>query len=132
MPFMHERSVVLRDLDAFGHVNNAVYLTYVENARVAFLSEVAGLRTIEQIGNVMASATLDYRRPIGWGDLVSITVTVARVGGKSFELAYELTTPRSGTVASVRTVQVAVDGSRAAVSLPPDIRRALEQAEAGG
>ena len=59
-------------------------------------------------------------------------MTVARVGGKSFELAYELTTPRSGTVASVRMVQVAVDGSRAAVSLPPDIRRALEQAEAGG
>lgn len=64
MPFMHERPVMLRDLDAFGYVNNAVYLTYVENARVGFLSEVAGLRTIEQIGNVMASATLDYRRPL--------------------------------------------------------------------
>jgi acyl-CoA thioester hydrolase len=127
MPFTHEQPVVLRDRDAFGHVNNAVYLTYVENARVAFLAEVAGLHTVEQIGNVMASAKLDYLRPIAWSD----TVSVARVGGKSFELSYELRTPRSGTVATVRTVQVAVDASGAAVPIPASVRRALEEAASG-
>src|SRR5699024_8966001 len=55
-----------RDLDAFNHVNNATYLTYLEQARLAWLKNVPGTWFDEHAMPVMAASHLNYRRPIGW------------------------------------------------------------------
>ncbi len=120
-----EQEVVLRDLDGFGHVNNAVFLTYVENARVAYLREVLGVHTLEQVKNVMASVKLDYLAQVSFGDRLEIGVRVDRIGTKSFQMAYRMRREDGVVVAEATSVQVMVDGDRA-IEVPADWRRAIE------
>jgi acyl-CoA thioester hydrolase len=122
-----EQEVVLRDLDGFGHVNNAVFLTYVENARVAYLREVLGVRTLEQIRNVMASVKIDYLAQVSFGDRLEIGVRVDRIGTKSFQMAYRMRRGDGVLVAEATSVQVTVDADGdGAVEVPAEWRRAIE------
>jgi acyl-CoA thioester hydrolase len=102
--FVHRETVRFRDVDAMGHVNNAVYLTYIEDARIAFLRPI-GADVPEMI---LARAEIDFRAPLAEGDEVQIGVRPLRVGTKSFELAYEL---RVGDrlAAEAKTVIVSYD-----------------------
>ena len=65
-PYQYELDVVFRDLDAMGHVNNAVYFTYLETARLRYLMDLLALPEIGAIPVIMAStlwgATGDWGR----------------------------------------------------------------------
>ena len=104
MPFVHQETVRFRDLDAMGHLNNAVYSTFLEQARLAFL-EPQGARVRSMI---LARLEIDFRSPVELGENVDISVKPARVGTKSFELEYLLTVG-GRTVAEAKTVLVAYD-----------------------
>jgi acyl-CoA thioester hydrolase len=92
-----------------------VYLTWIENARIEFLRALGAFDTpgTGEMTMILARAEVDFRAPLQFGDEVEITVRPARLGTKSFDLAYEL---RSGdrVVAEARTVLVAYDYARAA------------------
>lgn len=98
------------DLDAFGHVNNASYLTFAQEARSDFLwfsREVKGeAPMLSDI--VVARAEVDFIEPIYIGGIdVDVAISVERIGNASFELLYEIT--REGILYSrARTVQVAI------------------------
>ena len=87
-----------RDLDALGHVNNAVYLTYFELARLAYvravLDEDAPIdrRTLLPVDFqfILAEVTCHYRSPATLGDQLATTIWVAQVGRKSFVFAYRI------------------------------------------
>src|SRR5262245_56360901 len=102
--------VRFRDLDGMGHVNNAVYLTYLEVARAHYWralgeSEWPRLRTY-----VVARAEIDYRSPAGLGDDLVCHVRVASFGSRSFSMEYLLVDRRAGrTIAEARTVQAMYD-----------------------
>ena len=102
--FVHRETVRFRDVDAMGHVNNAVYLTYLEDARISFLRRI-GADVPEMI---LARAEIDFRAPLAEGDELEIGVRSARVGTKSFDLEYEL---RVGErlAAEAKTVIVSYD-----------------------
>ena len=102
--FVHSETVRFRDVDAMGHVNNAVYLTYLEDARISFLRRI-GADVPEMI---LARAEIDFRAPLAEGDELQIGVRPARVGTKSFDLEYEL---RVGDklAAEAKTVIVSYD-----------------------
>jgi acyl-CoA thioester hydrolase len=102
--FVHQETVRFRDLDALGHLNNAVYSTFLEQARLAYL-EPQGARVRSMI---LARLEIDFRSPVELGETVEISVTPSRVGSKSFDLDYVL---RVGdrTVAEAKTVLVAYD-----------------------
>jgi acyl-CoA thioester hydrolase len=104
VPFVHHETVRFRDLDAMGHLNNAVYATFLEQARMAYL-EPQGAKVRSMI---LARLEIDFRAPVELGETVSITVTPTRVGTKSFDLEYVLTVG-SRTVAEAKTVLVAYD-----------------------
>jgi acyl-CoA thioester hydrolase len=104
VPFVHQETVRFRDLDAMGHLNNAVYSTFLEQARLAFL-EPQGARVRSMI---LARLEIDFRSPVELGENVEISVTPARVGTKSFELEYVLAVG-GRTVAEAKTVLVAYD-----------------------
>jgi acyl-CoA thioester hydrolase len=87
-----------------GHLNNAVYATFLEQARMAYL-EPQGAKVRSMI---LARLEIDFRAPVELGETVSITVTPTRVGTKSFDLEYVLTVG-SRTVAEAKTVLVAYD-----------------------
>jgi acyl-CoA thioester hydrolase len=121
VPFVHTESVRFRDVDSLGHVNNAAYLTYLEQARIAFLAPLGA----DQTGMILARAEIDFRSQVGFGAEVEIEVRPLRVGAKSFDLGYTL---RVGdeVVAEAQTVLVAFDyASRRTVEVPERWRAAL-------
>jgi acyl-CoA thioester hydrolase len=106
--FVHRERVRFRDLDALGHVNNAVFLTYIESARVAFLLDLGAATTLEDMSIIVARIEIDFRAPVGFGEEVEIAVHASRFGDKSFDLDYEL---RVGgrVVAQAKSVLVGYD-----------------------
>ncbi|CAB4336995.1 unannotated protein [freshwater metagenome] len=109
---IHHASTHVRwdDLDAFGHINNAAYLTLMQEARADFTWYSRKLRGEKPIfaDMVVARAEVDYLEPIHQGGIiVDVAITVSRMGTSSFDLHYVVT--HDGVVrASGKTVQVAV------------------------
>jgi len=121
MPFVHTERVRFRDVDSMGHMNNAVYATFIEQARIAFLRP----RGADQSTMILARLEIDFREPIASGDEVAIEVRPAGVGTKSFALEY---TMRVGEriVAEAKSVLVAYDyGTARSIEVPRDLREAL-------
>lgn len=124
--FSRPQEVVLRDLDGFGHVNNAVFLTYVENARVSYLREVVGARYLEEIRNVMARVEIDFRAEVSYGEELESWVRTERIGGKSFNLHHRIVREDGELAAEARTVQVMYDmEERRGIEVPADWRAAI-------
>jgi acyl-CoA thioester hydrolase len=88
--FVHRQTVRFRDVDVMGHVNNAVYLTYMESARVAYLLHLGTAQGLADLGIIVARVEIDFRAPVSFGEEVEIGVRTSRFGTKSFDLEYEL------------------------------------------
>ncbi len=99
-----------RDLDAFGHVNNAVTLTLLELGRLKFFAEVVGESRVEDIRFILAEAVVRYRIPILLHEPVRLRMTVTDISRSSFRFLCELFDPRDGRVfTEAETVQVMYD-----------------------
>ena len=110
MPFSHPIEVRFRDLDVMGHVNNAVVVSFMEQARFQWWRAFLGGRKFQEEGFLIARTEVDYRRPILLGDDVRVELRCTRVGSSSFELAYRLTKGLGGELfAEAKTVQVMLD-----------------------
>jgi acyl-CoA thioester hydrolase len=121
----HVEQVRFRDLDPMGHVNNAVFLTYLEQARIAFFEELGVPIGLHDMNMIVARVEIDFRAPVRLGEEVEITVRATRFGTKSFDLAYELTV-EGEIAAEAKSVQVAYDyGRREPVPLPDEWREKL-------
>lgn len=118
------------DLDAQGHVNYAVYLTYLEEALNALWAIVAG-RVCRQLnasdlGYVSARAEIDYARPTSLGCNLEISVAVKNVGTKSFTTTYRIIERDSQEViATAQTIQVVTLKGPTSGAMPSDIHSAL-------
>ena len=123
--FVHRERVRFRDLDAMGHVNNAVFLTYIESARFAFLRHLGAATTLEDVSIIVARIEIDFRAPVGFGEEVEIAVGASRFGAKSFDLDYELRVD-GRVVAEARSVLVAYDYDKGeAIELPDEWKEKL-------
>ena len=87
--FEVEIDVRFRDLDAMGHVNNAVYATYLEQTRVEYIEDVIG-EPLMETGAVLADLHIDYERPIDWGETVTVAVRADDPGTSSIPMTYEI------------------------------------------
>jgi acyl-CoA thioester hydrolase len=90
--YIHHCPVRWGDLDAQGHVNNAAYVDYLQEARVHFLlgGPSAASRLLDS-GVLVVSHQVEYLRPIGFGDRpLAISVWVDRIGGSRFWIGYEV------------------------------------------
>lgn len=123
--------VRFRDLDAMGHVNNAVYLTYLEMGRLAYYRELMGLTHPKDFNFILAHVSIDFRSPVVLGETVYVGLSVTRVGRRSFEFTYELREGASGRlVAEATSVQVMYDYQRQTpIPVPDEFRRRLEAFE---
>jgi YbgC/YbaW family acyl-CoA thioester hydrolase len=98
------------DIDAMGHVNNALTLTLLEQGRMAFYAEVVGVRRVEEIDFVIAESSCRYRSPILLHDNVRLRLHVADVSRSAFRFRYLLFDPGDGRVfTEAETVQVTYD-----------------------
>jgi acyl-CoA thioester hydrolase len=121
-PFVHRETVRFRDLDAMAHVNNAVFLTYLEQARLAWFGG-ADVQPLQDV--ILARTEIDFRSPVRQGEVVEIGVRSSRIGTKSFELEYEL---QAGgrVVAEAKSVLVGYDYDQAeSTPIPERWRRRL-------
>jgi acyl-CoA thioester hydrolase len=123
--FVHREHVRFRDLDAMGHVNNAVFATYVEQARIEYLRSLGVLDGPLYMGMILARLELDFVAPAMPEGEIEIGVRAVRSGKKSFELEYELV-QQGRPVARATTVLVAYDYEQArSVPLPETWRDVL-------
>jgi acyl-CoA thioester hydrolase len=124
--FEHEIEVRFRDCDAFGHVNNAVYLTYLEQARFAHWQQVVGAPGISRTF-IVARVECDYRAQATAGDRLAVRLRVTAVGHSSFTFEYEIANVRTRElVANARSVQVMYDyAAGKPMPLPDDVRARL-------
>ena len=119
--------VRFRDTDAFGHVNNAVFATYVELARVRYLIDVLEPDApFDRLPLILARVALDFRSPILFGEAVVVETRVDRIGRTSFAMAHRMTAgAESRLAADVQSVLVVYDYDRARPMPVPDEWRRL-------
>jgi acyl-CoA thioester hydrolase len=120
--------VRFRDTDALGHVNNAVYLEYLEVARLAYLKKVLDVSETKDFGVILARAEIDYRSPAFHHETLVVGIRVSEMGGASMKMEYRVEEKKSGRlVAEARTVMVSYDYAEAKVKRwPDDIREKVE------
>jgi len=123
--YVYRDSVRFRDLDGMNHVNNAVFMTYMESARINyFISLGLGEKPLGDL--ILARAEIDFRSPIEFPEEIEVGVRVGRIGTKSFDLEQELRAD-GRLAAEGKFVLVAYDYSLAATrQLPEKWRERLE------
>ena len=131
--FSHRLEVRFRDCDAMGHTNNAVYLTYLEQARFAHWRSLWGFgnpQTPPELpGVILARVEVDYKRPSRYGDTLEIRLVVSEIGRSSFRYEYEIVDAQGRTVLTAKTVQVMYDyAANRPVPIPDSIRALLAPA----
>jgi acyl-CoA thioester hydrolase len=115
--FVHRERVRFRDCDAMGHVNNAVFSTYLEEARIGVLG---GLTPF-----ILARVEIDFRSQLRDGDEIEIGTRVSRIGTKSFDLEHQIRSD-GRVVAVARSVLVGYDyEAERSVELSGEIRERL-------
>ena len=130
MAYVHRLEVRFRDCDPLGHVNNAVYLTYLEQARFSHWRALWGFGTPQVApgmpGVILARVECDYKRQATYGDTLDVRLTVPELGRTSFKYEYEIVDVQGRTVLTAKTVQVMFDYvSQKPVPIPDDIRALL-------
>jgi len=120
-------SVRWRDLDAFNHVNNSKYLSYLEEARLRWMLGVPGQGLDDHVAPVVAAAHLNYRRPIEWPAEVDIELFVERLGNTSVSIGHRIVDAHDESVlyCDGNVVMVWIDrGTGRAAELPVAVREA--------
>lgn len=79
----------LRDTDALGHVNNAVYVNWFEEVRTSYVFARRGLKTMAEVDFILASTTIHFRSPVYMLETVDVRCAPVRIGRSSWDLAYE-------------------------------------------
>lgn len=129
-PFPYRLAVQasLRDTDGLGHVNNGVYLTWLEEVRTRYVYDRRGWTDLAQVDFILASAKIDFRSPVRLLEVVDLWCGPSRVGRSSWELIYEGRSRADGRlVVEASTVQVQFDYARhSSVPIPGAWRDILE------
>ena len=142
-PFSLPLEVAFRDLDALGHVNNAVFLSYFESARIGYWYSLAGVHgapevpfDLSRLGMIVVRAEVDFASPAFLGEPLLVGCRVGEIGHTSFSFEYRIVSRQeesessSRLVASGRTVQVAWDPvARTKVPVSEELRRRIEARE---
>lgn len=124
--FIVPHDVLFRDIDAFGHVNNAVFLTYFELARTRLWFELTGGSRATDIGFIVARAEIDFKRQVEM-ERIEIGVAVGKIGRTSFEFVYEIRKQGGQDVAATGSVTVVLFdwARRSKEELGDELRRKL-------
>ena len=84
------------DMDAMGHVNNAKYVSYLEEARVRWLVTVPGISLQDRIAPVVAATNVNYRAPIVWPNDIVVELFVERLGNSSVTIGHRIVGGKDG------------------------------------
>jgi len=121
------------EMDAYQHVNNVVYLRWVESGRLAYFGEAGILRHMQEtrIGPILHSTNCRFRIPLTYPDIVSVGTRVSDVGEDRFTMQTIIVSREHGRVAAEsESLVVMMDYARQAkASIPDVIRRRIGELE---
>jgi acyl-CoA thioester hydrolase len=132
--FFHPIAVRYGDLDPQGHVNNASFLTYFEQARIHYLINL-GLFDKKQsfldVGIILADAHVTFLATVLWGMDVRVAVRVTQLGNKSMTMEYQMSDAATNTVlATGSTVFVTFDyRAEKTIPIPENWREKISKFE---
>ena len=117
----------LRDTDALGHVNNAVYVNWLEEVRTSYVATRRGLKTTAEVDFILASMTIHFRAPVYMLETIDMRCAPVRIGRTSWDLEYEGRAREDGRlVVEAVSTQVQYDyTARAKVPIPEAWRTLL-------
>ena len=103
--------VRFRDIDAMGHVNNAVYFTYMEQARIDYMRAIGSMSdSLDETWFILAEELCQFKSPVPYGMPIVIQVRVSEMKDSSFVMEYRIVDRNTGCVMALgRTVNVAYD-----------------------
>ena len=128
---VHEILPRFRDTDAMGHINNAVYVTYLEVARQIYWARLDERSDYRRVPFILAHVTIDFRSEALVSEVLEAGIRLAWIGGRSFSFVYRIGEKTTGrTVVEASTVQVCYDyAAKRTIPMPEGLRRSLESFE---
>ena len=123
-----------RDTDAMGHINNAIYVTYLEVARQEYWRAFSREPDYRRVPFILAHVTIDFRSEALVHEVLTLAIRCGGIGTKSFTFEYEIREKTAGRlVVEASSVQVCYDYvQKRSVPVPDDLRRQLESFEGRG
>jgi len=116
------------DMDAFNHVNNARFLTFLEQARIEWFETIGEDWVTDSSGPVIASATLNFRRPIGYPSQIDVELFIEKLGTSSMVIGHRILAEDGSLHCDGNVVAVWIDRhSGRPTPLPGSVRRAAER-----
>jgi len=128
--FSTDIDVRFRDLDAMGHVNNAVFFTYFEEGRKNFSKNIFKVSDLSDFTFILAHIRCDYLKPIKFNDSITLQMWVKHIGNSSFSFGYKLIDAKNESLvyATGESVQVCYDYTAdSSMAVPDMMREALSQ-----
>lgn len=128
---VHEIRPRFRDTDAMGHVNNAVYVTYLEIARQVYWERAYHQSDYGRVPFILAHVTIDFRSEALVNETLEIGIRCEWIGAKSFAFVYRVWEKEQGrVVVEATTVQVCYDyAAKRSIAMPTSLRARLEEIE---
>jgi len=120
--------VRLTDLDILGHVNNAIYLTYFEIARMHYFAELVGTNwNWMEEGVVLVKNEVEYLKPIVLNDVPFVTVFLLQMGTKSFTLGYEIRVNDEIVTKGSSTLVAFNSKTQSTIEIPEKMKEAIQK-----
>ncbi len=117
-----------RDLDTLGHVNNAVFITYLEIARTEYFSKYFTVEDPRNFPFVVAHVSINFRRPITMHDIVECYIAPTRIGNSSWTFGYVIKNVNGAVHADATSVQVHVNpATKTPIPLTAEMREIFER-----
>jgi len=131
--FYHPIEVRYGDLDPQGHVNNAKYLTYLEQARIAYIRRLGLWKSDSflDVGIILAEVRITFQKPILYQNHIQVGVKITRLGNKSLTMEHQIEGIDHGEqFASASIVLVMYDyHQNATIPIPEDWRTTIQEFE---
>lgn len=126
-----QQEVAWGDMDAFGHVNNTIYLKYFETARVRYFDAIPELAGFKGAAiPVLANINCNFKKPVVYPDTLTLKVGVSKLGHASLQMQCEMWSPKVGLAAVASCTIVLIDVVKGhSVRMPNEWRRAIEVVE---
>jgi len=118
------------ELDPYGHLNNAVYVNWLEHGRLCYLRDRGhtydSVPAVFGVHVVVVRQDLQYKAQVRLGDRLSVTSRIVRLGRTSFTFHQEIAYPDGRLAASGEVTMVSVGRDGASAPIPDGLRSLLE------
>ncbi len=128
---VHDIHPRFRDTDAMGHLNNAVYVTYIEVARQVYWQKLDREADYAKVPFILAHVTIDFRSEALVSEVMEVGIRCDWIGVKSFAFSYQIREKETGRiVAEATSIQVCYDyASKQSIRMPAPLKARLEEFE---